>query len=134
MRKAAWPYLILDYSIIGRTRSTKKFYLRGGLEIPTGLHEHDDNYSLAPKVMTIDPEITGEKQHNLRAQYFGATCPYSWKLIWSLFPKKHYVVFGQLLRFYLDRRMRLVKLYLVIYFKSSPPYVASYIANNTAKP
>ena len=58
--------------------------------------------------MTIEPEITGEKQHNLRAQYFGAVCPYSRKLICSFLPKMHYVVLGQLLRFYLDRGMRLV--------------------------
>ena len=82
--------------------------------------------------MTIEPEITGEKQHNLRAQYFGAACPYSQKLICSFFPKKHYVVLGQRLRFYLDRGMRLVKLYRAIRFRSLP-YVASYIANNTAK-
>ena len=42
------------------------------------------------------------------------------------------MVFGQLLRFYLDRGIRLVKLHLAIPFKSSP-YVASDIANNTAK-
>ena len=44
----------------------------------------------------------------------------------------HYVVVGQLLRFYFDRGMRLIKLHRAIHFKSSP-YVASYIANNTAK-
>ena len=42
------------------------------------------------------------------------------------------MVLGQLLRFYLDRGMRLVKLHRAIRFKSSP-YVASYIANNTVK-
>ena len=44
----------------------------------------------------------------------------------------HYVVFGQLLRFYLNRGKRLVKVYRSIRFNSSP-YVASYIANNTEK-
>ena len=68
----------------------------------------------------------------MRAQYFGAACHYSRTLIWSFFPKKHYVVLGQLLRFYLDRGMRLVQLHHTIRFKSSS-YVASYIANNTAK-
>ena len=82
--------------------------------------------------MTIEPEITGEKQHNLRAQYFGAACPYRRKLICSFLQKKHYVVLGQLLRFYFDRGMRLVKVHRSIRFKASP-YVASYIANNTAK-
>ena len=80
--------------------------------------------------MTIEPEITGEKQHNLRAQYFGAACPYRRKLICSFLRKKHYVVLGQLLRFYQDLGMKLVKVHRAIRFKYSP-YFASYIANNT---
>ena len=42
------------------------------------------------------------------------------------------MVLGQLLRFYLDRGMRLIKLHLAIRFKSSP-YVDSNIANDTVK-
>ena len=96
------------------------------------LHERGDDYPLAPEVMTIEPEITCERQHNLRAQYFGAACPYSRKLICSFLPKQHYMVLGQLLRLFLDREMRLIKVHRAIRLKSSP-YVASYIANNTAK-
>ena len=111
----------------------KKCYIfEVDLEYPTELHERDDDYPLAPEVMTIEPEFTNEKQNNLRAQYFGAECSYSRKLICSFFPKKHYVVLGKLLRFYLNRKMRLLKLHRAIRFKSSP-YIASYIANNTAK-
>ena len=102
------------------------------MEYPPELHERDDDYPLAPEVMTIEPEITGEKQHNLRAQYFGAACPFSRKLICSFLPKKHYVVIGQLLRLYFERGMRLLKVHRAIRFKSSP-YVASYISNNTEK-
>ena len=109
----------------------KSFIFEVDFDYPPELHERDD-YPLAPEVMTIEPEITGEKQHNLRAQYFGAACPYSRKLICSFLPKKHYLVLGQLLRFYLDRGIRLMKLHRAIRFKSSY-YVASYIANNTAK-
>ena len=83
-------------------------------------------------MITIEPEITSEKQHNLRAQYFGAACPFIRKLICSFLPKKNCVVLGQLLRFYLDRGMRLVKVHRAIRFNSSP-YVAGYIANNTKK-
>ena len=77
----------------------KSFIFEVDLEYPPELHERNDDYPLAPEVMTIEPEITGEKQHNLRAQYFGAACPYSRKLICSFLPIKHYVVLGQLLRF-----------------------------------
>ena len=67
------------------------------------IHERDKFYQLSPEVMIIDPGITGEKQHNMRAGYFGAACPYSRKLICSFPLQKHYVVMGQLLRFYLNR-------------------------------
>ena len=110
----------------------KCFILEVDLEYPPELHERDDDYPLAPEVMTIEPEISGEMQHNQRTQYFGAACPYSRKLICSFLPKKHYVVLGQLLRFYLDRGLRLVKVHHAIRFESSP-YVVSNIANNTAK-
>ena len=91
------------------------------------VHERGDDYPLAPKVMIIEPESTNEMQHNLLAQYLGAACPYSRKLICSFLQKKHYVVRDQLLRFYLDRKMKLVKVNCAIRFKSSP-YVASYFA------
>ena len=111
---------------------TASFILEVDVEYLLELFERDDDYPLAPDVMTIEPEIINEKQHNLRAQYFGAVCPYSRKLIYSFHPNKHYVVLRQLLRFYLDRGMMLLKLHRAILFKS-PPYVASYIANNIVK-
>ena len=94
------------------------------MEYPPELHKSDDDYPLAPEVITIEFKITGEKQHNLRVQYFGAAWAYSRKLICSFLPKKHYVVLKQLLRFFLDRGMRLVNMQRSIRFKSSP-YVAS---------
>ena len=108
------------------------YILEVDLEYPTELHERDDDYPITPEVMTIEPEITGKKQDNLRAQYFGAACPFSRKLVCSFLPKKHYVVLGQLLRFYLDRGVKLTKVHRAIRFNSSP-YVASYISNNTDK-
>ena len=87
----------------------KRFILEVNMEYPPELHERDDDYPLVQEVMTIVLEITGVKQHNPHAQYFGAACPYSRKLICSFLPKKHYVVLGQLLRFYLDRGIKQVK-------------------------
>ena len=46
----------------------KSFIFEVDLEYPPELHERDDDYPLAPEVMTFEPEITGEKQHNLSAQ------------------------------------------------------------------
>lgn len=53
----------------------KKFY--HGLGVFTELHDYDNDNTLALDVITIEPEITGEKQHHLHAQYFGAACPFS---------------------------------------------------------
>ena len=82
------------------------FVFEMDLKYSPELHERDNDYPLAPDVITIKPEITWEKQHNLRAQYFGAACPYNHKLICSFLPKKHYVVQGQLIRFHFHRGMR----------------------------
>lgn len=48
------------------------FIIEVDLEYLPGLHERDDDYPFALEVMTIVPEIIGEKQHKLRAKYFGA--------------------------------------------------------------
>ena len=96
------------------------------------LHDRDDDYPITPELITIDAIITGVKQHELRAQYIGAACPFTKNLVCSFVAKKHYVVLGQLLAFYLDRGMYLVNVHRAIGFFSSP-YVAGYIANNTAK-
>ena len=99
---------------------TKSFIFEVDLKYPPELNERDDDYLLVPEVMTIEPVITGEKQHYLRAKYFGAACPYNKKFICSFLPKKHYMVLGQLIRFYLDRGMRFVKVHKANCFKSSP--------------
>ena len=66
----------------------KKYYIfEVDLDYPPVLHERDDDYPLAPGTMNIDAEITGEKQHQLRAKYFGAACPFSRRLVCSFLPK-----------------------------------------------
>ena len=108
------------------------YILEVDLEYPPELHERDDDYPLAPETMTIEQHITGQKQHELRAKYFGAACPHSRKLICSFLPKKHYVVLGHLLRFYLDRGLKLVKVHRGIKFTATP-YFAPYIAHNSQR-
>jgi hypothetical protein len=100
------------------------------MDYPPELHERDDDYPLAPETMAIETAITGEKQHALRTKYFGAVCPSSRKLVCSFLPKRKYVVHGHLLRFYLDRGMKLVKIHRGISFTASP-YFEPYIDNNS---
>ena len=65
--RIAMLYLgIFDNQVLDKK---KNFILEMDLEYPTKLHEQDDNYPLAPNITTIEPEITGEKEHNLRAAY-----------------------------------------------------------------
>ena len=45
----------------------KSFIFEVDLEYPPELQQRVDDYLLVQEVMTIEPEITGEKQHNLRA-------------------------------------------------------------------
>ena len=45
----------------------KSFIFEVDLEYPPELQKRDDDYPLAPEVMTIEPEITSEQLHNLRA-------------------------------------------------------------------
>ena len=50
----------------------------------------------------------------------------------SFFPKLKYVVHGHLLKFYLDRGMKLVQVHRAIRFTANP-YFEPYINNNTQK-
>ena len=51
----------------GNEEDKVSLVLKSDLEYLPELHERDDDYPLAPEVITIEPEITGEKQHNPRA-------------------------------------------------------------------
>ena len=77
---------LFDHRVLNKTKS---FIFKIDLEYSPELNEQDDDYPLAPKVMTIEPEITDEKKHNLRDQYFGAACLFSRKLICFFLSKKH---------------------------------------------
>ena len=111
---AALPYSILDYSIIMKMMRIKKVLFSKWTWITRRSYTTETTTIHLLQIMTIEPDITGVKQHSLRAQYFGSACLYSRKLICSFFPKKDYVVLGQLLRLYLDRGMRLGKVHRAI--------------------
>ena len=66
------------YEIFGQNQS---YIFKVDLDYPQELHERDDYYPMAPELMTIEAKITGEKQHDLSAQYFGAACPFTRKLV-----------------------------------------------------
>ena len=110
----------------------KHYIIEIDLDYPPELHDRNDDYPLAPKMMNIDAKITGEKQHQLRAKYFGAACPFNCQLVCLFLPKRKYVVHGHLLQFYFDGWMKLIQVQRAIRFTASP-YFESYINNNTQK-
>ena len=65
-RMAIFDTKLFDH--LENEKDKKSFIFEVDMEYPPELHERDDDYPLAPEVMTIEPEITGEKQSNLRAQ------------------------------------------------------------------
>ena len=74
--------------------------------------------------------MLSEKQLQLRRRYYGAAEPYSKKLVCSLLPKKHYVVYGEMLRFYVERGMRITKVHTAIRFETKA-FMKEYIQFNT---
>ena len=87
-----------------------QYYFEVDLDYLPELHDRDDDYRLAPETMFIKAVMTSEKQHELRAKYFGAVYPFSRKPVYSFIPKRKYVVQSSTLRFDLDRGLQHVKI------------------------
>ena len=83
-RIAIFDFGLFNYRV--RDKEKKSLIFEMDLEYLAELHNRDDDYPLAQEVMTMEPEITGAKQHNLRAQYFGADCSFSRKMICFFLP------------------------------------------------
>ena len=106
------------------------YFFEVDLEYPRELHDRDDDYPLAPELFEITTEMLSEKQHALRRKYYGASDPYSRKLVCSLLPKKHYMVFGEMLKFYLERGLKVTKVHRGIKFITEA-MLQPYIEYNT---
>ena len=110
----------------------KQYCFKMDVDYPPELHDCDDDYPLAPKTMTIEAVMTSEKQHELRAKYFGAGSQFSCKLVCSFIAKRKYVLQGSNLRFDLDLGLKLVQIYRGFSCTASA-YCEPYITNNTNK-
>ena len=100
------------------------------LEYPANIHDRDDDYPLARELLEIKTEMLSEKQLRLRRLYYGDSEPFSRKLVCSLLPKMHYVVFSETLKFYLERGMKVTKVHRAIRFEVKA-MLAAYIKFNT---
>ena len=69
-RIAIFNTKLLDYQ---ENEKDKKYNIfKVYFEYHLELHERNNNCALAPEIISIEPKITGKKQHTLRAQYFAA--------------------------------------------------------------
>ena len=85
------------------------------LEYPANIHDRDDDYPLAPELLEIRTEMLSEMHLRLRRLFFyGDSEPFPRKLVCSLLPKTHYVVFSETLKFYLERGMKVMKVHRAI--------------------
>ena len=76
--------------------------------------------------------MLSEKQIRLCRLYYGDSDPLSQKLICSLLSKIRYVVFSEMLKFYIERGMKVTKLYRAICFETKA-MLAEYIQFNTTQ-
>ena len=102
------PSEVPDLSTIGE-EDTKGYILEVDLEYPRGLHDHHNDYPLAPESV----EINGVR-----------------KLVANLHDREKYVVHYVNLKKYLARGMKLKKIHRAIQFTQSP-WLKKYVEKNT---
>ena len=125
MPTASWTHQL------GRTFKANTAYIfEVDFEYSANIHDRDDDYPLAPELLDIKTAMFSEKQYCLRRLYYGDSEPFSRKLVCSLLPNKHYVVFSETLKFYLERGMNVTKVHWAIRFKVKA-MLADYIKFNT---
>ena len=93
-----------------------QYILEVDLEYPREIHDRDDDYPLASKLMEIKIEMLPAKHLQLRRKYYSAATPCSRKLVWSLTLMKKYVFYSENLKFYLERGMKVTNVHRGIKF------------------
>ena len=93
------------------------------------IHNRNDDYPLAPELLEIKTEMLSMKQLRFRRLYYGDSKLFSRKLVCLLLPKRHYVVFSETLKFYLERCMNVTKVHWAIRFEVKA-MLADYIKFN----
>ena len=106
------------------------YILEVDLEYPRHLHDRDDDYPLAPELLEIETGMLSQKHLELRRKYYGASNPYSRKLVCSLMPRKRYVVHSELLKFYIERGLVVTKVHRGVKFVAEA-MLQPYIQYNT---
>ena len=116
-----WEYLSED--------DETGYILDCDLEYPEAIHSAHNDYPLAPEKMLINKEMLSEKQKEIQAAYAPYRGGRSIKLVPNLMGKRRYIIHSANLRYYLEKGMKVTKLYAVIRFKQSA-WLKPYIEKN----
>ena len=112
-------YALKPISTIWINDSQREYIIEVDLLYDFILHDRDDNFPMAPENIDIRLSMLSSKQHQLQIKYYRATYSTKHKLICSFLPKTHYVIYSPLLLFYMERRLKVTKVYRAIQFNAS---------------
>ena len=104
------------------------YFFEVDLNYPKELHNHHDQYPLAPEHVEIKEEMLSDFQKKLAMDLnmkVGGT-----KLCLTLSDKKRYICHYRNLKLYLEKGMKIKKVRRILQFKQSP-WIKSYIELNT---
>ena len=100
------------------------------LEYPLELHDHHNDYPMAPERVNINVEMLSETQVEISRHYNQSRAQRNVKLVPNLMKKEKYTVHYLNLKFYLEHGMKLTKLHRIISFVQKP-WMREYIQMNT---
>ncbi len=100
------------------------------LDYPEELHESHNDYPLAVERLNLDFNILSEFQVEIRRKYRIPKTAQNSKLVPNLMKKQKYCCHYQLLRFYLEHGLKLVRIHRVLQFNQAK-WLAPYIQKNS---
>ena len=111
--------------------SEKGLILEVDLEYPKELHNHHNDYPLAPEKIKVTKDMLSDYSQKI-AEKFKISTGLVHKLIPTLGKKEKYVLHYRNLQLYLDLGLKLTKIHRVLIFNQSP-WLKQYIDFNTQK-
>ena len=113
---------------------TVGYILEVDLDYPSSLHDHHNDYPLAPEKRMVTPSELGLYQCQLSAilAESGVKTLSTTKLVPNLYDKKRYILHARNLRFYVEKGLVLKQVYRILSFEQGP-WLAPYIDLCTSK-
>ena len=113
------------------SNSLYEYFLEVDLDYPEHLHDHHNDYSVAPEKIKIEDDMLSPYSSETKKEYDIKTGGIN-KLVPNLMPKKNYGVHYRNLQYYLSQGLILTKVHRILEFKQSD-WMKPYIDFNTQK-